>query len=87
MYFLFIFFIYDSVQTTAKTTPIIECGFREMRFGYILRRSNEITLVILNPVGVGGTPHDGLYREAPPERGTFFRLQLCEREGISLVEV
>ena len=22
----------------------------------------------------GGTPYDGLYREAPPQRGTFFRL-------------
>ena len=25
-----------------------------------------------NPGG-GGTPYDGLYREAPPERGMFFR--------------
>ena len=32
-----------------------------------------------------GTPYDGLYREAPPERGTFFRLQVYERVGISLV--
>ena len=22
--------------------------------------------------GVGGTPYNGLYREAPPERGSFF---------------
>ena len=35
----------------------------------------------------GGTPYDGLYREAPPERGIFFRLQVYERVGISLVEV
>ena len=26
-----------------------------------------------------GTPYDGLYGEAPPERGTFFRLQVYER--------
>ena len=37
--------------------------------------------------GGGDTPHDGLYREAPPERGIFFRLQVYERVGISLVEV
>ena len=24
----------------------------------------------------GGTPYNGLYGEAPPERGTFFRLQV-----------
>ena len=35
----------------------------------------------------GGTPDDDLYREAPPERGTFFRLQVYERVGISLAEV
>ena len=28
--------------------------------------------------GGGGTPYDGLYGEAPPERGTFFRLQVYE---------
>ena len=37
--------------------------------------------------GWGGTPYDGLYREAPPERGIFFRLQVYESVGISLVEV
>ena len=35
----------------------------------------------------GCTPYDGLYGEAPPERGTFFRLQVYERVGISPVEV
>ena len=37
--------------------------------------------------GGGGTPYDGLYGEAPPERGIFFRLQVYERVGILLVEV
>ena len=37
--------------------------------------------------GVEGTPYDGLYGEAPPERGIFFRLQVYERVGISLDEV
>ena len=36
---------------------------------------------------VGGTPYDGLYEEAPPERGIIFRLQVYESVGISLDEV
>ena len=36
--------------------------------------------------GGGGTLYNGLYGEAPPERGTFLRLQVYERGGISLVE-
>ena len=35
----------------------------------------------------GGTPYNGLYGEAPPERGAFFRLQVYKRVGISQVEV
>ena len=37
--------------------------------------------------GVGGTPYEGLYGEAPPERDIFFRSQVYERLGISLDEV
>ena len=37
--------------------------------------------------GDGGTPFNGLYGEAPPERGTCFRLQVCKRVGSSQVEV
>ena len=33
------------------------------------------------------TTHKVLYREAPTERGNFFRLQVFERVEISLVEV
>ena len=29
------------------------------------------------------TPYDGIYKEALPERGTFFMLQVYERVGIS----
>ena len=35
----------------------------------------------------GGTPYDGLYGEALPERGILCRPQVYERVGISLVEV
>ena len=30
----------------------------------------------MKPGGGGGTPYNGLYGEAPPERGTFFKLQV-----------
>ena len=35
----------------------------------------------------GGTAYNGLYGEAPPEGGTFFRLQVSKRVGISQVEL
>ena len=35
----------------------------------------------------GGTPYNGLYGEAPPERGTFFRLEVFKRVRISRAEV
>ena len=34
-----------------------------------------------------GAPYNDLYGEAPPERGTFFRLQVYERIEILLAEV
>ena len=37
--------------------------------------------------GEGGTPYNGRYGEVPPERGTFFRLQVYRRVGISRAEV
>ena len=36
---------------------------------------------------MGGSPYNGLYGEAPAERGTFVRLQVYETVGILLVEV
>ena len=33
-------------------------------------------------MGGGGTPYNGIYREAPPERGTYSRPQVYERIGI-----
>ena len=40
-----------------------------------------------SPMEGGGTPFNGLYGEVPPEKGTFFRLQVYERVGILLDEV
>ena len=44
----------------------------------------ELHEIVCSPGG-GGTPYTGPYGEAPPERGTFFRLQVYERVGISQV--
>ena len=42
--------------------------------------------------GGGGTPYNGLYGEAPPERGTFVRVGISqadvyERAGKSVIQV
>ena len=37
--------------------------------------------------GGGGTSYYGLYGKAPAERGIFFRLQVYEREGKSVIGV
>ena len=42
--------------------------------------------LILLPGG-GGTPYNGLYGEALPESGAFFRLQVYKRVGISQIKV
>ena len=34
----------------------------------------------------GETPSNGLYGEAPPKEGTFFRLQVYKRQGFNLNE-
>ena len=53
------------------------------------RTHNIIKLTCSAPKGGGdgGTPYDGLYWEALPERGTFLRLQVYERVRSFLVEV
>ena len=46
---------------------------------------------VLFPKGLNWVQHGvsriGLYREVTPERGTYFRLRVYERVGISLVEI
>ena len=49
----------------------------------MLHAKNEKYYVTSDPPGGGGTPYNGLYGEASPERGTLFRLQVYKRVGIS----
>ena len=41
----------------------------------------SLNILVSEPRGGGGTPYNGLYGEAPPERGTFFKLQVYKRVG------
>ena len=54
---------------------------------YLLKYLQKLALREVPGGGGGGTPYDGLYGDAPPERGTFFRLQVYIRVGISQVQV
>ena len=56
-------------------------------FRAIINRHCITGLLIIKTNVVGGTPHNGLYGEALPERGTFFRPQVYEMVLISMVEV
>ena len=40
---------------------------------------------LTSPQGV--PPYNGPYGEAPPEKGTLFKLQVYERKGISVAEL
>ena len=53
----------------------------------MVQSAGKCSYIELLPGGGGGTPYNGLYGEAPPKRGTFFRLQVYKRVGISRAEV
>ena len=42
---------------------------------------------LITDPGGRDTPYNGLYRKAPPEKGTFFWLQVYAMVGILIVEV
>ena len=66
-------------QSQRFSLKLFSAGLREQA----ARRPRENKL----PSGPGGYSLSWPIRGAPPERGTFFRLQLYERVGILLVEV
>jgi len=67
---------------TSNCVPTLTCLPDLVIIGLLMISSSESS-----SIPRGGTPHNGLYREAPPERGTFFRLQVYERVGITQAEV
>ena len=86
--------IYYSSQWTATRTNFFaafKATFLKPRFCFKpimwdieMHHVRTFFLCVASP---GGAPYNGLYGEAPPERGTFFRLQVYKRVGISQVEV
>jgi len=64
---------------------LTESQFHFLLIFRILSKANALPPGYAGPER--GTPYNGLYGEAPPESGTFLRLQVHESVGISLVEV
>ena len=54
---------------------------------FVLLKGLMLCCVFVGSPGEEGTPYNDLYREAPPERGTFFFLQVYEKVGISQAKV
>ena len=68
-------------EVSLKKNQLSECALCTIcNSTYVIPRSQS------PPVWGGGVTHYyGLYGEAPPERGTLFRLQVYKRVGISQV--
>ena len=62
-----------NVSFEEKKLDLYEIRFVWIRFVWI-----HNTRCFPGGGGGGGTPHKGLYGEAPPERGTFFGLQVLK---------
>ena len=61
--------------------------FLELLLQTINKANNFLEYPLITDPGGRGTPYNGLYREAPPEKGTIFGLQVYARVGILIVEV
>ena len=66
---------FHMIERSDRTQTFVWPGF------YMIKRSDRVQRHAWP--GGGGTPYNGLYGEAPPERGTFFRLQVYKRVGFS----
>ena len=74
---------YNNVKISMAFGEISAPNFLLMRFDEESKSTYEgaVRDLYTYPRGI---PYNGLYGEAPPERGTSFRLQVYERVGISL---
>ena len=84
-------FTYEHAQNSSSHQIVSSIlYYADFLFVHVYNNSHfpeKYTRIFVHGPGGGGTPYNGLYGEAPPERGTFFRLQVYERVGISQVEV
>ena len=72
-------------QTSARALTIID--YHQLSWTIMRRLTRALVSVKYQGPVSTSTLYNGLYGEAPPERGTFFTLQVYERVGISRVEV
>ena len=80
-----IFSRYDNLEVDRLLLAQLVCDTIQSLCEYLMTYSSlmeEIFLRRTTGLGVGGTPHNGLYGEAPPKRNTLFGLQLYKRVGI-----
>ena len=80
---------YKSIFQKASSSPSPSSSLKlpTIRWIVVVRENLSVNKRVCRKPGGGGTPYNGLHGEAPPERGTFFRLQVYKRVGISQVEV
>ena len=67
----------------------VQCGEQDQRSSRTQGQYTPLVPLVTQSTtgGGGGTHYDGLHREALPKSGTFLRLQVYGKVGISLVEV
>ena len=80
---LFTFSVSKNGEVHAHETSCMKATSVHIKNMWIKLLSNRKVQDLLR----GGTPYRGLYGEAPPGRGTFFRHQVYKRVGILQVEV
>ena len=84
MFIQMIFSRYDNLEVDRLLLAQLVCDTIQSLCEYLMTYPSlmeEIFLKRTSGVG-GGTPHNGLYGEAPPKRNTLFGLQVYERVGI-----
>ena len=83
-------FLIFGIKTTRDISNLSQITYNNFEITLVVFMPNITTnhaITYTNSATPWGTSHGSLYREAPPERGTFFRLQVYERAGISLVKI
>ena len=74
---------WDPLSSPLPCCTCYEDDWGQVRFGATIEyRATEAHLA-RGWGGGGGTPYNGLYWEAPPERGTFFRLQVYKSSVVA----
>ena len=81
-----IFSRYDNLEVDRLLLAQLVCDTIQSLCEYLMTYPSLMEEIFLKRTpgvgGRGGTPHNGLYGEAPPKRNTLFGLQVYERVGI-----